>query len=52
MHHKRKRSKVQRAGCLLCYPHKGRGRNGLEAQRMQEKRAREADRLRAKGLAE
>jgi len=26
MHHKRRRSKVRRAGCLRCKPHKGIGR--------------------------
>jgi hypothetical protein len=25
MHHKRKRPKKQRAGCLFCKPHKGNG---------------------------
>lgn len=36
-HHKRKRPKKRRAGCLLCKPHKS---PGQDAQRRQEMRAR------------
>lgn len=32
-HHKRRRPKHQRAGCLICKPHKDeRGKNGTNAQ--------------------
>lgn len=39
MHHRRRRAKHQRAGCLLCYPHKRGGQSkyirikGLKAPR-------------------
>lgn len=32
-HHKRKRSKKQRAGCLMCKPHKMNGGKGLDPRR-------------------
>jgi hypothetical protein len=39
-HHKRKKSKDQRAGCLMCKPHKGNGVKGTKsAKRPQELRA-------------
>lgn len=45
-HHKRKRAKHQRAGCLLCKPHKDeRGGNGLQMQTEQEKRQRVAEQV-------
>ena len=31
MHHKRRRPKNRRAGCLLCKPHKANGERGSEA---------------------
>lgn len=40
MHHKRRRPKNRRAGCLLCYPHKGNGCNKLCNQPARFKRAR------------
>jgi hypothetical protein len=43
-HHKRKRPKSTRAGCLLCKPHKRNGTKGtLEAQTWQERKARLAE---------
>jgi hypothetical protein len=33
MHHKRRRPKNRRAGCLLCKPHKGNGMKGRQAYR-------------------
>jgi hypothetical protein len=42
MHHKRGRPKDQRAGCLLCKPHKAnRAKGTLGAQTRQERIARE-----------
>jgi len=39
-HHKRHRAKHQRAGCLMCKPHKDdRGANALGAQTLQEQQA-------------
>ena len=39
-HHKRKRRKDARAGCLLCKPHKSNGFKGTKmAKRRQERRA-------------
>ncbi len=35
MHHKRKRPKNRRAGCLLCKPHKA---NGADRRTLQEKK--------------
>jgi hypothetical protein len=35
MHHKRKRPKNRRAGCLLCKPHKA---NGADRRTFQERR--------------
>jgi hypothetical protein len=36
MNHKRKRPKHQRAGCLMCKPHKDeRGKNSIHAQKLQ-----------------
>ena len=44
MHHKRKRPKDRRAGCLMCKPHKANGnRRRLEHQTMQERKAQIAD---------
>jgi hypothetical protein len=44
-HHKRKRPKHRRAGCLMCKAHKDeRGKNGFGAQSRQEQRARVAER--------
>lgn len=41
MHHKRKRPKKQRAGCLLCKPHKGNGSSKKRHnQTLQEQKAR------------
>jgi hypothetical protein len=37
MHHKRKRSKNRRAGCLLCKPHKG---NGMQHRNLRAKQLR------------
>ena len=46
MNHKRKRPKHQRAGCLMCKPHKDeRGANADRVQPMAERRAREAERV-------
>ncbi len=43
-HHKRKRAKNARAGCLCCKPHKANGCKGTaDAQTRQEKRARLAE---------
>lgn len=40
-HHKRRRAKNRRAGCLFCKPHKGNGTKGTRgAQTLQERRAR------------
>lgn len=39
MHHKRKRPKNRRAGCLLCKPHKANGLKGsFDHQTTQERR--------------
>jgi hypothetical protein len=44
MHHKRRRPKDRRAGCLLCKPHKfNRAKDQLESQTLQERRARESE---------
>jgi len=40
-HHKRKRPKNRRAGCLMCKPHKA---NGQDRRTMAEKKQDEADR--------
>lgn len=41
MHHKRRRPKNRRAGCLFCKPHKANGTKGTEgARRLPERRAR------------
>lgn len=38
-HHKRRRAKHQRAGCIQCKPHKDeRGKNGLPMKSLQERR--------------
>lgn len=40
-HHKRKRPKSRRAGCLLCKPHKKNGaKGGFKAQTFQEQKSR------------
>jgi hypothetical protein len=45
MHHKRKRSKKQRAGCLLCKPHKMNGvRNSKNDQNMRARDKKQLDR--------
>jgi len=45
MHHKRKRPKSGRAGCLMCKPHKDqRRKDSLGAQTWQERRARVSER--------
>lgn len=50
-HHKRRRPKNARAGCLLCKPHKANGgSNGDSAQRKQELLARVAEREQRKEL--
>lgn len=44
MHHKKRRHKKRRAGCLLCKPYKSNGvKNGDEAQTWQERKARISD---------
>lgn len=44
-HHKRRRPKNRRAGCLLCKPHKANGgTNGFNKQTRQEQRARLSER--------
>jgi len=44
-HHKRRRRKNARAGCLLCKPHKANGAKGtVDAQTWQERRARVSER--------
>lgn len=44
-HHKRRRPKNARAGCLMCKPHKANGQKGMTSQQTpQEKRAREDER--------
>lgn len=44
MHHKRKRPKNRRAGCLYCKAHKGNGIKGaFRSQTYQEQRALQAD---------
>ena len=49
-HHKRRRAKSTRAGCMLCKPHKHQRNAGrAESQTMQERKAREADRQREQG---
>ena len=46
MHHKRKRPKNRRAGCLLCKPHKANHAKGsFNNQRLQERRAIETERI-------
>lgn len=46
MHHKRKRHKNARAGCLMCKPHKANGIKGSDsAQTLQEQRAIEKDKM-------
>lgn len=41
MHHRRKRCKNRRSGCLLCKPHKSNGRKGMKcAENRQGMRAR------------
>jgi len=52
MHHKRRRPKSRRAGCLLCKPWKANGAKGTEAsQTFQERKARQLERsLRAEAL--
>ena len=42
-HHKRKKSRRQRAGCGLCKPHKKWARNGEKAQTRQELKARASE---------
>ena len=45
MHHKRKRPKNRRSGCLMCKIHKSNGMKGCEGQQiMQERRARASER--------
>ena len=44
MNHKRRRPKKQRAGCLICKPHKGNGQSGLWAKRPGQMRADATDR--------
>jgi hypothetical protein len=45
MHHKRRRPKDARSGCLLCHPHKACGqKDRLESQTWQERRARVSER--------
>jgi hypothetical protein len=45
MHHKRRRPKNRRAGCLLCKPHKANGAKGSEeAQSLAERQSRAAAR--------
>lgn len=45
-HHKRKKPKSGRAGCLMCKPHKDQRRKDcLSSQTVQERKAREAERL-------
>lgn len=44
MHHKRKRPKSRRAGCLLCKPHKANeSKDKAESQTRQERRSRVAE---------
>lgn len=44
-HHKRKRVKSRRAGCLMCKPHKAQwSKDSLQSQTMQERRARVSER--------
>jgi hypothetical protein len=53
MHHKRRRPKNRRAGCLLCKPHKANHAKGSEAaQTLQERRARARERLMVAEVAE
>lgn len=53
MNHKRRRPKNRRAGCLMCKPHKANGvKGGKQAQTQQEQRARELDKLRARGTVQ
>ena len=41
MHHKRRRPKSTRAGCLLCKPHKHQGmKKALKNQTLQERKVR------------
>ena len=50
VNHKRGKPKSARAGCMLCKPHKHQGAKKSEKnQPIQERRAIEAERLRAKG---
>jgi hypothetical protein len=52
MHHKRKRSKNRRAGCLLCKPHKGNGSsNKFCNQTRQEQKARISEREQKQGTS-
>jgi radical SAM superfamily enzyme len=49
-HHKRRRPKKRRAGCLFCKPHKGNGTKGSRAaQTLQEQRARVSEREQRRG---
>ncbi len=51
MHHKRRRPKNRRAGCLLCKPHKGNGLKGrAEAETAQDRKARASARAQLRDL--
>lgn len=53
MNHKRKRTKNQRAGCVMCKPHKNNAWKGAEnSQTIQERKAIETDRMVEDGRAD
>ncbi len=53
MHHKRRRPKSTRAGCLMCKPHKANGKKGgFNAQTHQEQKARQLEKLQEEGKVE
>lgn len=53
MHHKRKRTKNQRAGCIMCKPHKNNAwKDSYNYQTFQEKKALELEKLENSGLVD
>jgi hypothetical protein len=51
MHHKRKRPKDRRAGCLFCKPHKAvRSKDREESQTLQERKARESEKTQRRSV--
>lgn len=53
MHHKRKRPKSGRSGCLACKPHKDqRRKDSLNSQTWQERRARVSEKEQLRDLGD